>query len=411
MSVIIGKSKHISIVMKANIFLIEFPFSPYFLFPGRRPRLTAASKGQLKISAAIMKKDCKTLRKVANGVTCDSTIQTITQRTRNLRKSLHKIQKQFDNQAITKFFQRTLKAHSYPRFSGSDSDENACDAFAAEQLLNLSGNNNEMANNDENDIVTDEPEVSFNGSQDEDVNHEHFDVDKNDNDDDDVMNLSLTNGEHIDQNSNGSSHTTQSHNSIQPTNIFLQKPVLHLNIDKSLIQSSSIVINKHLDACPNFAAASFPVFNASSGLNTANKQIQSKSSEEDESCAEQNEMQSMDDARESKGQQMKCEKQRLRKRRPRKCASRWADARLYDAIDSDSNNSCDSGVVSDRSFELSSTDGNKPTTPHRIVVCPSTSTPTSEESPKIQQQPNTNRINAVKRSTVKRARGRPVQKG
>lgn len=374
---------------------------------GRRPRIaaTAASKGQLKLSTTVMKKDCKPMRKMANDVTCESTIQTITQRTRNLRKSLHKIQKQFDNQAITKFFQRTLKAHSYPRFIDTDNDENACAAFATEQLVNMNGGNNniDLANNDKNDIAEDELPI-FNGKTETNLQHEHFDITEHDN----VMNSSVTNdGNCIDQTNNGNSNShTNSHNSIQPTNIFLQKPVLHLNIDKSLNQASSIVINKHLDASPNFAT-SFSGF-STSALNTANNQtIQSKSSE-DESCAEQNEL-SLSDACKSKGQNVKCEKQRLRKRRPRKCATRWADNRLNDAIDSDSN-SCDSGVVSDRSFELSSTDGNKPTTPHRIV-CPSTSTPTNEESPKIPSQPNTSRSNVIKRPTVKRANGKLVQKG
>lgn len=365
-----------------------------------------------------MKKDCKPLRKTANGVTCDSTIQTITQRTRNLRKSLHKIQKQFDNQAITKFFQRTLKAHSYPRFNGTDSDESACDAFATEQLMNLSGNNNTVvANSDENDIgdelqrapifmskTESNLHAELNLEDDVDVEDDGDDDDDDVNKSDDVMNLSVTNDNgnaHIDQMNNGNSHT----NSIQPTNIFLQKPVLHLNIDKSLNQASSIVINKHLEACPNFAA-SFPTFNTSV-LNTANNQIIQSKSSEDESCAEQ---MHASDACKLKGHKAMGAKQRLRKRRPRKCTSRWADNGVNDgAIDSDSN-SCDSGVVSDRSFELSSSDGNKPTTPHRIV-CPSTSTPTNEESPKIPPQPNASRPNAIKRPTVKRANGKLVQKG
>lgn len=269
----------------------------------------------------------------------DSALESITQRTRNLRKSLHKIQKQFDNQAITKFFQRTVK-QAGPR---NDNDENACDAYAAEQLDDLGENNNG-------------PEMS-----------DHTDAGQ-------------TSGDQIGD---------QSNHSIQQTNIFLQKPVLHLNIDKSPNQASSIVINKHLEVCANFAAA-FPVFN-SSASNTAKKHCRNKSSE-DESSAEQNEVQSGDAPKTA-------DKPRPRKRKPRKCATGWSNT--VDANDSD--NSCDSGVVSDRSFELSSTDGNKPTTPHRIV-CPTTST--SEQKPKIDQKPSSR----GKGVAVKRGRGKQTQK-
>lgn len=375
------------------------------LFTGRRPRIGATAKGQLKVSAAIGKKDCtKPLRKMAtNGV---NDLETITQRTRNLRKSLHKIQKQFDNQAITKFFQRTLKAHSYPGFG--DEDENACDSFTTDELTNLSdsgdgdggggkgANNNELTKSDDDD-----KEFSTSNAN---ANDENISIDGDMKMNDDALNLCLNNDEHTDQNSNGNGNITS--NSIQPTNIFLQKPVLHLNIDKSQVQAASIVINKHLDACPNFAT-SFNAFN-NSVLNTANNKIQSKSSE-DESSAEQNDMQSPNDLN-AKDQKTKYEKPRLRKRRPRKCASRWAiDNAHIDAINDSDSNSCDSGVVSDRSFELSSTDGNKPTTPHRIL-CPSTSTPTHDDSPKILPQPNLNRVNAIKRPTVKRTRGKITQK-
>lgn len=367
-----------------------FLFS-YFI--GRRPRVATTAKGQLKISAAIAKKDCKPLRKMAtHEMTSDLAIETITQRTRNLRKSLHKIQKQFDNQAITKFFQRTLKAHSFNRF-GNDSDENACDAFTTEQLTNLSGNNNELINIDEDE------------AKEETANENPIHDQYNENEQNDALNNCLKNDGENDKNSNGSAQFTN--NSIQPTNIFLQKPVLHLNIDKSLNQASSIVINKQLDVCPNFAT-SFSAFNHSVS-NTANKQIQCKSSE-DESSAEQNDIQLSNDIC-SQGQKMNCEKPRLRKRRPRKCASRWAnDNGNLDPMNDSDSNSCDSGVVSDRSFELSSTDGNKPTTPHRIV-CPSVTTPTSEVAPTVQMQPVVNRINLVKRAVVKRANDKQTQKG
>lgn len=392
--------------------------------------------------------DCKklpTVRKIASGqvmaTAYDSTaIQKITQRTRNLRKSLHKVQKQFDNQAITKFFQRTLKAQLYPRFDGgddvcaggsvgsssssssnidsgtdnnsasNDNDENDSDACATEQLSDLCENNNVVA---ANGILppNDAPTIP---------NHAYFDV-------------SAINDEQInDQICTAATVATAiaSPYGIQSTNIFLQKPVLHLNIDEtSLMQTKTVVINKHLDACPNFAT-SFPAFRNASALSnnnhstTANNNDNNKSSE-DESSAESSEAQTMHvdcntiGANKLKGHKQKCDKQRLRKRRPRKCANKWSDRRQNDAIDSDSN-SCDSGVVSDRSFEVSSTDSNKPTTPHRIVVCPSTAidSPTSEESPKfptpsLSSNLKNRRLGAgVKQAgNVKRTRGKSVQKG
>lgn len=384
-----------------TFFLFVFVLS----FAGRRPRIGATAKGQLKVSAG--KKDCKSLRKLAtNGVNELAIVETITQRTRNLRKKIHKIQRQFDNQAITKFFQRTLKAHSYPRFGGDD--ENACDAFTADQLTNLNdgsddggdggGGGSSGSNNDLTKSDNDAKEFSA-------LNGDANDGNNGDMKNDEALNLCINDGDRTDENSNGHGNITSI--SIQPTNIFLQKPVLHLDIDKSQIQASSIIINKHLDACPNFATA-FSAFN-SSVLNTANNKIQSKSSE-DESSAEQNDMHAPNETN-ANDQKTKCEKPRLRKRRPRKCATRWAiDANgLKDAINDSDSNSCDSGVVSDRSFELSSTDGNKPTTPHRIV-CPSTSTPTHEDSPKILPQSNAARVNAIKRPTVKRARGKIAPK-
>lgn len=279
-------------------------------------------------------------------------IETITRRTRNLRKSLHKIQKQFDNQAITKFFQKKLKETNATEID-VDNDENACDAFTT-------------TSSDDDDKTTDDDAVkvqqafsSYNFNHD--IDHQSF------NGDVDIIN--------VDQNSNGS--CISSHNSIQPTNnIFLQKPVLHLNIDKSsLNQAASIVINKHLEKCPNFATTTtFTPFNGTNGqtaFNTANQEM----------------IESMDESKivqssnESSPQKKKCDKPKLRKQMPRKCANKlYSDSGLLEAMNNSDSNSCDSGVVSDRSFELNS-DANKPTTPHRIV-CPS-STPTKGVTPKI----------------------------
>lgn len=463
-----------------------FPFVFFISIAGRRPRTVAAaaaaSKGQLK-----MKRDnlpttaTVTRRKVASGqqMACDSTIQKITQRTRNLRKSLHKIQKQFDNQAITKFFQRTLKAHSYSRSDGgddsggsssgivfgsgdsgndnnsssNDNDENECDAAFAnnEQHLNNLCENDSVAvsNTVEDGILPNVAPMQIDGVQTMIPNHQLFD----DDDDDVVMMINQTvtddNVERIDQScsamhatsaafTTATAHAQQAPHSIQSTNIFLQKPVLHLNIDQStLMQTKSIVINKHLDACPNFAT-SFPAFINASVLNNNNNNNNSTTannlqnndnnhnkSSEDESSAESNELNGSDNRRNTngnklKGHSQKCDKQKLRKRRPRKCANKWSDSRQNDAIDSDSN-SCDSGVVSDRSFEVSSTDSNKPTTPHRIVVCPSSTavSPTSEESPQFPVPPSSSVVGrlrigrGVKQTTIvgKRTRGKSIQRG
>lgn len=348
------------------------------LLAGRRSRIGATTKGQLKASATTSKRNCTSLRKMATDGVSDLSIEAITQRTRNLRKSLHKIQKQFDNQAITNFFQRTLKANAFPEFGG-DNDENACDAFTTEQLTNSSGNNNDSV------------KIGDNGTE-EFANTNRLNVA--------IADLYYTNGNLNDRNINGSTNITM--NSIQPTNIFLQKPVLHLNIDKSPNQPSSIVINKQLDVCPNFAT-SFTTFN-SSVQNTANNNNQNKSSE-DESSAEQNDSQSPNHSQ-AKCQMAECEKPRLRKRRPRKCATRWmTDSGINDVFNDSDSNSCDSGVVSDRSFELSSTDSNKPTTPHRIV-CPSTSTPTHERCPKMPTQLISSQPNTAKGPTVKRVAGK-----
>lgn len=312
---------------------------------------------------------------------CDTnftkSMETITQRTRNLRRSLHKIQKQFDNQAITKFFQRKLKTNI-----DVDNDENACDAFTTDI-------------DDKSDIDIDSETVkvqafsSFNLNHDNIINHQRFDGDNVDDD----------------QNSNGSGQSNSSHNSIQPTNIFLQKPVLHLDIDKSTLnQVSSIVINKHLEKRPNFANT-FSGFDGTN-INTANHQENDSPTDDDQLPAE-------DDSPSSQqsigSPRKKCEKPKLRKLMPRKCANRiYSDSGLFDALNNSDSNSCDSGVVSDRSFELNS-DASKPTTPHRIV-CPTSTTPTAGVNTPHKPQaklckPNaSNKMTAIRRNIARSAR-------
>lgn len=142
-----------------------------------------------------------------------------------------------------------------------------------------------------------------------------------------------------------------SSDSDENTNIFLQAPVLHLNIDKSLNQASSIVINKHIDFTTlnkspsgNNGLIPFPKATDSSGASSGgaitstrtamiyDKVLRSSSSSQHSRSLATSESESS-------------------------------------SISSDSN-SCDSGVVIDRTLELSPSKRRKPTTPHRIL-CPS----------------------------------------
>lgn len=157
-----------------------------------------------------------------------------------------------------------------------------------------------------------------------------------------------------DDDGSGSNRSSTSRNSIQQTNIFLQKPVLHLNIDKSLNQASSIVINKHLDVLPNFAL-NFAAFNNSiTALNNNNNN------------------QAMADERKRKSVSQHIQARLKRAKRITKRASGSVDNGLIDALNHSDSNSCDSGVVVDKTFEAIAANAIKPTTPHRIV-CPSTS--------------------------------------
>lgn len=110
------------------------------------------------------------------------------------------------------------------------------------------------------------------------------------------------------------------------SNIFLQAPVLHLNIDKSPNQPSSIVINKSIPIKSNFAAltnsglVSFTNIVIGDTINNVTKSQPAKDLVESDS-----------------------------------------------SVSSDSN-SCDSGVVADKMSTPSKRQ--KPATPHRIV-CPS----------------------------------------
>lgn len=129
----------------------------------------------------------------------------------------------------------------------------------------------------------------------------------------------------MDENACDSFHSTTGNNE---SNIFLQTPVLHLNIDKSPNQASSIVINKSIPIKTNFAAltnsglVSFSNIVIGDTLNNLIKSTATKDIVESDS-----------------------------------------------SVSSDSN-SCDSGVVADKMIESTSNKRHKPATPHRIV-CPS----------------------------------------
>lgn len=143
-----------------------------------------------------------------------------------------------------------------------------------------------------------------------------------------------------------------SSDSDENTNIFLQAPVLHLNIDKSLNQASSIVINKHID---------FTTLNASQTLNIGNNNglinfPKTNAISTTSAVAETKPIRNMiyDKVLRSSSQQS------------RLLANTESES---SSLSSDSN-SCDSGVVIDQTLELSPSKRRKPTTPHRIL-CPS----------------------------------------
>lgn len=136
-------------------------------------------------------------------------------------------------------------------------------------------------------------------------------------------------------------------------NIFLQAPVLHLNIDKSPNQASSIIINKHIDVISNFSVlASSP-----SGNNAV---ITFVAATHSNTAATNNTIHNTNHSLSNEHQQLS---------RTQSSSDHSPDA-YESSISSSDSNSCDSGVVADRNLELSPSKRRKPSTPHRIV-CPS----------------------------------------
>lgn len=121
---------------------------------------------------------------------------------------------------------------------------------------------------------------------------------------------------------NGMNHSIEP-NEDATSNIFLQEPVLSLNVDKSPNQPSSIKINKILEVDPIFSSNGYHN-NLNGHFNKAVRLSSSPKSEVD----------------------------------------------ATNILLNHDSNSCDSGVVIDNKLELSPSRRRKPTTPHRIL-CPS----------------------------------------
>lgn len=143
-----------------------------------------------------------------------------------------------------------------------------------------------------------------------------------------------------------------SSDSDENTNIFLQAPVLHLNIDKSLNQASSIVINKHIDFTTLNASQTLNIGNTNGLISFPKTSNMSKSAVAAVTKPIRN--------------NMIYDKVLRSSQQSRLLINNESES---SSVSSDSN-SCDSGVVVDKTLELSPSKRRKPTTPHRIL-CPS----------------------------------------
>lgn len=273
----------------------------------------------------------------------------------------NKLPTSFHDQTITKYFHvqqkidedQTINEKSFSFTSVHDNDENACDPFTAalkmptyqtfEDLCNM-GKTEFSTNHDNNvtDIMCTAADHDLPFAETATAQTNNF-----------------TNGNDVDNESHDESDSSSA-TSIEPSNIFLQKPVLHLNIDKSPNQASSIVINKHLEVCPNFTST----------LNSLTNIMVSKSMSSDSSIGNSSETpSSADDAKENEDDENGKKAKKTSKRRK---LIKTRSSNHFDALLESDGNSCDSGVVVDRSLEMNAGTDNKPTTPHRIL-CPSIS--------------------------------------
>lgn len=272
----------------------------YFI-PGRRPRMVDQNSMDALYGFSPKRKnsrlDVRSL-KIFHGDMA-SGIQTAPSTKRSARIANSK--KRNSNQAITNFFQKQAKLsvdHSHGLDTAEESDptnheddDNACDSFGS----------------------------SFG---------HHF-------------------APSIRQSFGSMGDDSNSNSSVEP-NIFLQKPVLHLNIDKSPNQASSIVINKHLEVSPNFSTTLVSFTNSKiaanrmDGVSFGSNVVTARSGAN----------------------------HKTKRRKPR-----IGGGCIIDALTSSDSNSCDSGVVADKRPEPNATmlGTAKPTTPHRILCTASTS--------------------------------------
>lgn len=330
--------------------------------------------------------------KVINGsqkkykIECDA----VPARTRKLRHTNGKLQKQMDDQVITNFFQvKTKSALSrmvakVNPFRASENDENACDAFTPQQLLMTSEQNEDQIDEMASDAAL--------GCQPDYVTPKR-------------MPISAANSFSTDDDDCHSDNSTNSTNSIQPTNIFLQKPVLHLNIDKSPNQASSIVINKHLDVCSNFAFKSLT--NNSMAINES---ILNTANSDDFNSSAENEYESLnDETNKRKAPSPKVQGKLKRMRITKKKAATTSDNGLIDALNNSDSNSCDSGVVTDKVFESSTSNDTKPATPHRIL-CPTPVPVKHFKVPELLTLPNQPRTAASVRISSKATKSKTTKR-
>lgn len=148
------------------------------------------------------------------------------------------------------------------------------------------------------------------------------------------------------------------------TNIFLQKPVLHLNIDKSPNQASSIVINKHLEISPNFASELKTVTNSKI---TANGHHNNRSKNTGRQAMIYRNGGLFNITKSLMKNRMINNNHKTKRRK----LHLGTVGCLIDTLCSSDSNSCDSGVVADKKPESKNSMRlvkiAKPTTPHRIV--------------------------------------------
>lgn len=325
-------------------------------------------------------------------------------RVRKPRKQNTKMPLQFDEQAqaITNYFQVKVKSnvadeHGYNRFvplhtNYSDPDEEESgESDDAMQQFNGFDFNNQANVSVTTPNAAKRTQLKASGSLSTDYD-DYEDNDEDDGDDDD------------DDNDGSGSSTSQ--NSIQPTNIFLQKPVLHLNIDKSPNQPSSIVINKHLDVVHPSFTLNFAAFNNSISRRTAHDDDDDAPRTADTAHTNLNnnnftQNQPLADERKRKSFSQQMQAKLKRTKRMSKRASGSSDNGLIDALNHSDSNSCDSGVVVDKSFEAMAANAIKPTTPHRIV-CPSTSPVKHFKDP----QQSTNNNQSPKLTSTPKARAK-----